>query len=222
MIYFPPLDSLNHQGNHRESLSHMTGESGRLGGEGRTWIPTMTRKAMNSLDIFWFSKSHFLNVGCGGTPLKNICSFFGLSSLFEMVQSRNPSIRNQQTEKPERNPSENPSGCWQVQRDATNRNDRPGKSVDSEKTGFDSMWMLEINQEYSMWAEDIKGWSWMILYDLMIFMMYSWPNWMQFCCYRWCRILQSTSFHSMKWHVEKAWGHLGTWCHIYLFAILCL
>lgn len=63
MIYFPPLDSLNHQGNHRESLPHMTGESGRLGGEWRTWIPTMTRKAMNSLDIFWFSKSHFVKRG---------------------------------------------------------------------------------------------------------------------------------------------------------------
>lgn len=70
-----------------------------------------------------------------------------------------------------------------------------------------------------------RGYQGLVLDDFiwfMIFMMYSWPNWMEFCCCRWCRILQSTSFHSMKWHVEKAWGHLGTWCHIYLFAILCL
>lgn len=80
---FPSPHPLNNEGNHRESLSHMTGESGRLGGEGSTWIPTMTRKAMNSLDIFWFSKSHtFLNVGCGGTPSKNMFFFWSLKFIW--------------------------------------------------------------------------------------------------------------------------------------------
>lgn len=196
-------------------------ESGRLGGEWRTWIPTMTRKAMNSLDIFWFSESHFFKTWVVEGLSRKICSFFGLSSLFEMVQNRNPSIRNQQTEKPERNPSENPSGCWQVQRDATNRNDRPGKSVDSEKTGSDSMCMLEINQEYSMWAEDIRGWSWMILYDFMIFMMYSWLIEWSFAVTggaEYCRVPVSIQWNDMWRKHEDTLEHDATYTSLLSFA----
>ena len=56
MIYFKPPPSLNNQGNHRESLTHMTG---RLGGE-----------------VVASSKTEFLNVGCGSDSIKEKSVFF--------------------------------------------------------------------------------------------------------------------------------------------------
>ncbi len=48
------------------------------------------------------------------------------------------------------------------------------------KTGFDSMWMLEINQECNMWAEDIRGvlgWFYDIYWYLLIFIDIYWYLW---------------------------------------------
>lgn len=188
-----PLPPLE-QGNHRESLPHLSWGEHLLS----------SNRDMKSYEKLWRLR-------------RKESVFFGLSSWFEtgnasIMKPKNPCETHQKThldaerfnvmpriemtdlESPwiQKKPDLTACECWKSTRNTTREQRISGVGLG---WFYDLYWSLWCTLGLIKWNFAVTGGA------------------------EYCRVTVSIQWNDMR---RKHEGHLGTWCHVYLFAILCL